>query len=176
MRRLWAAILALAAAGAAVSAYLTAVHWRPGALACGPAGGCHAIQASPYATLGGVPIALLGLGMYAAVAALAGAALTRRGPVPPPYLLLVVFGLSLAGTLYAAWLTWVEVAVLRAVCPWCAASAALVTAIAGAAGLGVTRQVVPGRRPRGPGRGDGAGTSGAGVSGTAGGRPGRGRG
>jgi uncharacterized membrane protein len=34
-----------------------------------------------------------------------------------------VFGLSLAGTLYSLYLTYLELFVIRALCPWCLASA-----------------------------------------------------
>ncbi|MEE9507803.1 MAG: vitamin K epoxide reductase family protein, partial [Anaerolineales bacterium] len=34
-----------------------------------------------------------------------------------------VFGLSLTGTLYSVYLTYLEIAVLRAICPFCVVSA-----------------------------------------------------
>jgi len=43
------------------------------------------------------------------------------------------FGLALAGVLYYAYLTYVEVAVLRAICIWCVLSALITVAIFGLA-------------------------------------------
>ena len=37
----------------------------------------------------------------------------------------VAFATCLAGTVYAAYLTWIEVAVIDAICQWCVASAVL---------------------------------------------------
>jgi uncharacterized membrane protein len=36
---------------------------------------------------------------------------------------LIIFGITLAGTLYSAYLTYIEVAVLYAICPYCVVSA-----------------------------------------------------
>src|SRR3954468_22837631 len=64
------AALALSLAGAVVAGYLTWVHYDLSALTCG-IGDCHTVQTSSYASIGPVPIALLGLGMFLAIAALA---------------------------------------------------------------------------------------------------------
>ena len=60
-RTLRIAIAAGAAAGIVVSAYLTWVHYQPGALVCTSGEGCETVQQSHYASLLGVPIALYGL-------------------------------------------------------------------------------------------------------------------
>lgn len=124
--RRWA-LLGLAALGVAVSAYLTYVHYRGALALCAGAGGCETVQASRYATMFGVPIALLGLGLYLGILALA---LWRAlaGPAAPGAVLLGLFGLALAGTLFSAYLTYLELFVIHAICPWCVSSAAIVTA------------------------------------------------
>lgn len=112
----------LAALGILLAAYLTWVHFNSGSLVCG-LGDCRTVQASEYATIGPVPVAVLGLGMYV-IAFLANVA----GLVQPARALpfaMVAFGVLLAGTLYAVYLTWLEVAVIRAICQWCVASAIL---------------------------------------------------
>jgi uncharacterized membrane protein len=53
--------------------------------------------------------------------------LERRLPEHGDKMRLTAFGLSLAGTLYSAYLTYVEFAVLRAICPYCVLSAGLLT-------------------------------------------------
>ena len=42
---------------------------------------------------------------------------------------LLIFGLSLIGVLYSAYLTYLELFVIHAVCPWCVVSALIMTSI-----------------------------------------------
>jgi uncharacterized membrane protein len=117
-------LAALATAGLAISSYLTVAHWGGTPLSCAGVGDCDYVNSSPYATLASVPVSALGAAMYAAL--LASAVLWLLRPfdarVPPLH-----WGLSLAGFGYAAYLTYVELSVLDAVCVWCMTSAALLT-------------------------------------------------
>jgi uncharacterized membrane protein len=65
--------------------------------------------------------------VYLAIALLL--ALEDRAGALETYGPLAVFGLALTGTLYSAYLTYVELFVLHAVCPYCVVSAVLMTAI-----------------------------------------------
>jgi uncharacterized membrane protein len=120
--RLMRAAAVLSGLGILLAAYLTWVHFNTRSLVCG-LGDCHTVQASEFATIGPVPVAVLGLGMYVTVclANLIGLAQPERA-MPSA---VVAFGVLLAGTLYAVYLTWLEVAVIRAICQWCVASAIL---------------------------------------------------
>jgi len=120
-----AATVALAAAGTAVSAYLTWVHYSGSLALCAGAGGCETVQASRYSTVGGIPVAVIGLVGLGTVAALAA---WRLRPDPPAWTLTALFGLSLAASLYVAYLSYLELFVIRAICPWCA-SVALATVV-----------------------------------------------
>lgn len=118
----------LSTVGLGVAAYLTWLHWSgvPPA-ACG-VGGCQTVNHSGYADIQGAPIALLGALLYGAILAtgvwrLAG---WRRGE----WMVLAALGLTLFGAAYSAYLTYAEVAVLRAVCSWCLASASAMGALA----------------------------------------------
>jgi uncharacterized membrane protein len=123
----WASV-ALALLGAADSAYLTWVKlFKTQALFCVEGGGCDTVNNSIYSEINGIPIAILGLGAYLAIALLL--ALEDRAGALESYGPLAVFGLALTGTLYSAYLTYVELFVLHAVCPYCVVSAALMTAI-----------------------------------------------
>lgn len=123
----WAS-LALALLGAVDSGYLTWVKLvKTRLLFCSATGGCETVNTSIYSEINGIPIAILGLGAYLAIAALL--ALEDRAGALETYSRLAVFGLALTGTLYSAYLTYVELFVLRAVCPYCVASAVLITAI-----------------------------------------------
>ena len=119
MRR---ASIAVGLAGLAIAGYLTVVHYAGGEPVCAIAHGCATVQKSRYAELAGVPVALLGLLGYLAILA----ALARDGERGRT----AVAFLSLAGFGFSAWLTYVEVARLDAICVWCVASAVCMTLLA----------------------------------------------
>ena len=116
-------IVLLATIGMAISAYLTWVHYSGSLALCIGVGGCEAVQTSRYSTLAGVPVALIGLIGFAAIFA-AAVVHARTGGT-----LTALFGLSLAAALYVAYLTYVEVFVLGAICPWCVSVAICAIAI-----------------------------------------------
>ena len=129
--------MVLSAAGVVVAAILTSFHYSPATTAalCTGAGGCETVNTSPYSTIAGIPVALLGMGAYVAIGALAFLSTReafpergRRGALAEQAHL-AVFGLSLAGVLYSAYLTYLEIFVIRAICPWCVVSALIMTAI-----------------------------------------------
>lgn len=129
MRRLSAAV---AFAGLAIAAYLTIVHYAGGSPVCAIAHGCDVVQKSRYASLVGIPVAVLGLGGYAAILA----SLLRDddlGRSATAFAALTGFGFSV-------WLTYVEVARLDAICIWCVGSAVCMTALAV---LSVSRLMAP---------------------------------
>ena len=117
-----AACAAVALAGLAIAGYLTAVRLTGGTPACAIAHGCEVVQRSRYSELAGVPVAALGLGGYAAILL----SLARDGE---GWRTATAF-LALAGAGFSAWLTYVEVARLDAICAWCVASAACMAALA----------------------------------------------
>ena len=85
-----------------------------------------------------MPVAVLGLGGYVVI--LASLALPEEpGAWSAAFLSLVGFGFS-------AWLTYVELEKIDAVCQWCVASAVVMTALAaGVGGAGAARRRA--RRP-----------------------------
>ncbi len=122
------AMVVLAGLGVLVSGYLTWVHYGGTLALCTGAGGCEQVQASRFAVIAGIPIALLGLGLYLALFALSLWRVLARGGAPPP-VPLALFGLALAGTLYSGYLTYLELFVIRAICPWCVSSAILLATL-----------------------------------------------
>ena len=110
-RSLRVAIAAVALAGLAVASYLTYVHYRPGALICTGGGGCETVQESDYATLAGVPVALLGLLAYAAVLVLTA--------VDTPLTRTVTAVIALAALGFSAYLLALQAFVIDAWCIWC---------------------------------------------------------
>jgi uncharacterized membrane protein len=113
----------VAAAGLAIAAYLTVVHYAGGEPVCAVAHGCATVQQSEYADFAGIPVALLGLGGYVAILA----SLARDGEA---WRTATAF-LALAGFGFSAWLTYVEVARLDAICIWCVGSALCMALLAG---------------------------------------------
>jgi uncharacterized membrane protein len=122
-RRLRIAAAVLALAGLGVAGYLTWVHYAELEPICaGGSGGCEKVQNSDYAELAGVPVALLGLIGYGAILVslwLPGDLGRFAGAV-----------MALAGFGFSAWLTYVELFEIDAICQWCVASAVIMTALA----------------------------------------------
>jgi uncharacterized membrane protein len=109
-------LLALVAAG-----YLTWVKLSGTVPACAIVSGCETVEQSSYSEFLGIPVAAFG--MLGAAALLVGSLLwwlrgDRRG-------LLLAYGVGLASLPIIAWLTYLELAVIHAVCIWCVAYAAL---------------------------------------------------
>ncbi len=119
-----AASAALAVLGAAISAYLLYVRQTGGTIACST-GGCETVQSSTYAELFGVPVAALGVAGFLGLLAAA----TLRGELAR----LAQATFALTAVLFGAYLLYVQLAVIDAICQWCVGTDAVVTAIAGLA-------------------------------------------
>jgi len=117
--RIVAVVLALV--GLADSAYLAYVKLTNQLASCSNLGDCETVNSSRYSEIGGVPIALLGAAAYLII--LGAVALDQPGGRWAEGGRYAFFGLSLVGTLYSLYLTYLEFFVLRAVCPFCVASA-----------------------------------------------------
>jgi uncharacterized membrane protein len=127
--RILAALLGvLSLAGIGVAGYLTFVHWFDKPIACPGFGTCAAVAQSDYAWIGGVPVAFLGLLGYIALTAVCAFWL-RAGNRFDIWPLLAIWGISVAGVAYSAYLTYVELFVIDAVCVWCVTSATIMTVI-----------------------------------------------
>lgn len=86
-------------------------------------GGCEIVNTSQYSTIAGIPIAVLGAGAYLVMLAILileprNSFLDLNSPI-------LVLGISLAGVLYSAYLTYLELYVIHAVCQFCVLSAVI---------------------------------------------------
>lgn len=136
-RRDWP-VAAVAAAGLAVSAYLAWTKWTGAAAPfCERGGGCDVVQASRYATFLGAPTAAWGAVLYALVIGLALAGLTPRRWTG-------AYALAAAAVAFSAYLTYLALWELRAVCPYCLADAGIAAALL--ATLFARRPAATGRR------------------------------
>jgi uncharacterized membrane protein len=129
--RLRVVAIAISVLGIAIAGYLTYVHYAGLHPLCLSSGGCERVQSSHYAKVAGVPVAVIGLAGYAAIL---GSLLVRgeAGLAGTALFALVGFGFS-------AYLTYLELFKIHAICQWCVASAVLMTGIAA---LAVTRLLV----------------------------------
>jgi uncharacterized membrane protein len=122
------ALVLLALVGLLVATYLWLYKIGVvGELKCGT-GGCETVQASRYAALLGVPVALYGVVGYGALFAVGLAALDPARATDARLTRLLA-GLATTGFLFTVYLTAVELFVLHAICRWCVASAVIMTAI-----------------------------------------------
>ena len=118
--RAWAA--GLAVVGIGVATYIAIADAGGGAPACLAGGhGCATVANSRYSHLAGINVAVLGIVGYVVllVAALARGDLARFGG----------FVAALVGFGFSAYLTYLELFVIDAICQWCVASAALMTVL-----------------------------------------------
>ena len=116
-------LFALAVAGMLVTAYLTYSAWQNELVAgCDLGGGCDIVLSSRWSTLFGMPIAFWGFLTYALLAAVAWNKQTESQWK-------LAFFISSVGLLYSLYLTAIALFVLRATCPYCLTSLALMTAI-----------------------------------------------
>lgn len=125
-------MILLTVAGLGVSAYLMWGYTTPGvSLACGGSHGCDTVKNSIYSHFAGIPLPAIGLVAYLCLLLLlAGqnqATVSQRGGTP--YIALAVFGLSLTGVLYSAYLTYLELFIIVAICRWCVGSAIIMLTI-----------------------------------------------
>jgi len=121
-------VAALALAGIFIGIYLTLFKLGIiGELSCS-VGSCETVNTSRWAVFLGFPVAAWGVFFYVAVFVLAlvgTTALFEESPV----ISWLLAGWSTVGVLFSGWLTYLELAVIHAICIWCVISAILVTAI-----------------------------------------------
>jgi len=102
-------------AGLAIATYLSVVELSGGVPACGPIHGCEEVARSEYSRIGGVPVAVFGVGLSLVLLTLA-LSWWRTNLYA---LLLAHYGLSLAGVLFECYFLYLQVFVIGAVCIWC---------------------------------------------------------
>ncbi|HEY7408885.1 MAG TPA: vitamin K epoxide reductase family protein [Gemmatimonadaceae bacterium] len=121
-------IAMLSLVGILIALYLTLYKLGViGGLTC-TVGSCETVNTSRWATFLGLPVAAWGVGAYVALFALslAGTADRHAGSQTISVLLVAIAAWSV---LFSAWLTYLELFVIRAICIWCVASAVLLVAI-----------------------------------------------
>jgi uncharacterized membrane protein len=124
-------IAILSVLGLSVSLYMWAyAAGLTGPVLCG-IGDCEAVQNSEFSRIGGVPVAALGVAGYLALllSALAG---LQPGWQTSRKISWLLFGGSLVGLAFSAYLTYLEAFVIYAWCQWCVSSAIIMALAFGA--------------------------------------------
>jgi uncharacterized membrane protein len=118
-RTLRAAAAFLALAGIGVATYIAIADAGGGAPVCLAGGhGCATVADSRYSHLAGIDVAVFGIAGYVLLLAAAAA--------PGDLGRFAGFGLALVGFGFSAYLTYLELFVIDAICQWCVASATLI--------------------------------------------------
>lgn len=100
--------------------YLTAQHYSDTPLICSTVGGCNQVITSKYATIGHIPVALIGSIFYLTIFILGNIyASTRKKRVKT-----FLSYLTIAGFLTSLWFVYLQLFVIRAICFYCIVSAA----------------------------------------------------
>ena len=109
-------MLGIAVIGLAIASYLTVTKLAGGSPICGPLQGCETVDASAYSSILGIPTAAFGI-VYSVLIIVATAAWSRRGD---RRILLAAYAVSLVGVVMEGFFVYLQVAVIHAVCVWCA--------------------------------------------------------
>jgi uncharacterized membrane protein len=121
-------VAALALAGIFISLYLTLYKIGViGELSC-TIGSCETVNTSKWSRFLGLPVAAWGLLFYLDVFVVALVGTMRRFELEPA-ISFVLVGEAAVGVLFSAWLTYLELGVIHAICIWCVTSAVIVTLI-----------------------------------------------
>ncbi len=105
--------------GLIIASYLSYLKLAAAPAACVDAGpfDCNVVLNSQYSELAGLPIAYLGLGVYALIGLVM--LFERRLSFLEQYGSLLIFGIGLFAWLFSMWLVYVQFFLLEALCPWC---------------------------------------------------------
>lgn len=126
-KRLRQFIIVLAIVGLLVSIYMTIYKLTDNDAMCIGNGGCSVVNASRYSEVNGIPVALIGVGGYAAILALLF--LERRSGFFQENGTMMLFGVTLVGFLFTLYLIYVEIKLIHALCPFCLTSQTVMTII-----------------------------------------------
>jgi len=84
-------------------------------------GDCFTVNTSKYSEIAGIPVAVLGAAAYLFLFLIL--LNENRTDFLKTNSVLFVFGITLAGTLFSGYLTYIELFILKQICPFCVVSA-----------------------------------------------------
>lgn len=126
-KRLRQITITLTIIGLLVSIYMTIYKVTNNESMCIGSSGCSEVNASRYSEINRIPVAVLGVIGYAAILALLF--LEQQPGIFQQNGTMMFFGISLPGFLFTLYLIYLEVALIKAYCPFCLASQAVMIVI-----------------------------------------------
>ena len=126
-KRLSQLAIILTVIGLLVSIWMTIYKITSNASMCVGSKACGVVNASRYSEVNGIPVAVIGVVGYAVI--LGVLLLEQKNGFLRENGSLVFFGLSLTGFLFTAYLIYVEIALIKAFCPFCITSQVAMTLI-----------------------------------------------
>jgi uncharacterized membrane protein len=120
-------LLVLCVLGIIVAGYLTFSAFTETGILCSPGSPYETVRQSPSSKVMGIPVALIGLVGYLGI--FGAVLLEKQTAFFEDNGAMLIFGLSLIGFIYSIYLTYLENAVIHALCPYCVMSAVLMTLI-----------------------------------------------
>ena len=126
-KRLRQLTIALTIIGLLVSIYMTIFKLTDNQSMCIGSKGCGVVNASRYSEINGIPVAILGVIGYVSILALLF--LENQPGFFQENGSMILFGVTLVGFLFTLWLVYVEVALIKAYCPFCITSQLAMTLI-----------------------------------------------
>ncbi len=121
------ATLALVIVGLLVSIYMTIYKVTSNDSMCLGSGDCSTVNASVYSEVNGIPVAAIGILGYVAIFGVL--LFENRNSFFRQNGTLLIFGMALTGFIFTVWLIYVEIALLKALCPFCVTSQVAMTLI-----------------------------------------------
>ncbi len=126
-KRLSQLAIALTIIGLLVSIYMTIFKITSNESMCIGSKDCSVVNASRYSEVNGIPVAVIGMAGYTAILAVLW--LERKPGFFQQNGTLIFFALSVTGFLFTVYLIFIEVALIKAYCPFCITSQVAMTLI-----------------------------------------------
>ncbi|MCB0103969.1 MAG: vitamin K epoxide reductase family protein [Anaerolineales bacterium] len=126
-KKLFYASTVLSVIGLAVSIYMTIYKLSGDDGMCLGSGDCSTVNASVFSEVNGIPVAVFGIVGYVAI--LAVHLFENRNISFKNNATLMIFGMALTGFLFTLWLVYVELVLLKAICPFCVTSQVAMTLV-----------------------------------------------
>lgn len=112
-------IFVLSIAGLIMGVYVLQSFLRQSGIICLTGSGCEMVRKSPYAWPFGIPVPAIGVVGYTILAILSFLRTTSKNRS----LVYGMLGMALFGVVFVTWFTYMELAIIKGVCMWCAISA-----------------------------------------------------
>jgi uncharacterized membrane protein len=108
--------------------YLSIIKLTHSETLCMPGiGDCWTVNNSRYSEWNGIPISFFGIAAYVSIILIA--TMLQKYSLFEKYGNFLIFGISTIGIIFSAYLTYLQFAVIRAICPFCIFSAITMTIV-----------------------------------------------